>query len=114
VIIEIINFILSANSPFIEEGKYLLIEEFGKEYGVYFSILELISNSKTSRSEIESILEKNVGGYLNRLENDYDLIQRVRPINAKPNARVQRYRFKDNFLNFWFRFIYHNRSAIYK
>ena len=108
----IINFIFTNNSPFIEEGKYLLIEEFGKEYGSYFSILELISNSKTSRNEIESILGKNIGGYLKRLENDYDLIEKIKPINAKPDSRIQKYRIKDNFLNFWFRFIYHNKSAV--
>ena len=50
---EIINFVVEANSPFINEGKNVLIEEFGKEYGTYFSILELIAAGKTSRSEIE-------------------------------------------------------------
>jgi len=108
----IIDFIFANNSPFMEEGKYLLIEEFGRDYGIYFSILELISNSKTSRNEIESILGKNIGGYLKRLENDYDLIKKIKPINAKPDSRIQKYRIKDNFLNFWFRFIYHNKSAV--
>ncbi|MFH0926450.1 MAG: ATP-binding protein [bacterium] len=109
---QILDFILEANSPFINEGKNLLIEEFGKEYGIYFSILELISLGKTGRSEIESILEKNVGGYLDRLETNYSIIARHKPINAKPNSRLQKYKIADNFLNFWFRFIYRNRSAI--
>lgn len=109
---DMIDFIFANNSPFIEEGKYLLIEEFGKEYGIYFSILELIANGKTSRNEIESILGKNIGGYLKRLENDYDLIEKIKPINAKPDSRIQKYRIIDNFLNFWFRFIYHNKSAV--
>ena len=55
-------------SLFLEEGKNLLIEEFGKEYTTYFSILSLIASSKTSRSEIESVLERNIGGYLEKLE----------------------------------------------
>lgn len=46
---------LTPNSPFINEGKNLLIEEFGKEYGAYFSILELISIGKTARTEIQVI-----------------------------------------------------------
>ncbi len=104
--------ILEENSVFLNEGKDLLIEEFGKEYSVYFSILSLIANSKTSRSEIESILEKNIGGYLDRLENEYNIIKRVRPIFAKEGGRVQKYVIEDNFLNFWFRFIYGYRSAI--
>jgi AAA+ ATPase superfamily predicted ATPase len=109
---DIMNFVVKDNSPFINEGKNILIEEFGKEYGTYFSILELISVGKTSRSEIESILESNVGGYLDRLEKDYAIIAKYKPINAKPNSRSQKYKIVDNFLNFWFYFIYRNRSAI--
>ncbi len=109
---EMIDFILSENSPFLNEGKNLLIEEFGKEYGNYFSILELISLGKTSRSEIESILEKDVGGFLEKLEKDYFVITRYRPINAKPESKLIKYKIRDHFLKFWFRFIYRNRSAV--
>lgn len=108
---DILNFILSPNSPFINEGKNLLIEEFGREYGTYFSILELISIGKTARTEIESVLEIHAGAYLARLENDYALISRHKPVGAKPNSRLQKYKITDNFLNFWFRFIFRNRSA---
>ncbi len=31
------------NSPFTDEGKYLLIEEFGKNYATYFSKPELLA-----------------------------------------------------------------------
>ena len=100
------------NSIFLDEGKDVLIDEFGKDYGNYFSILSLIASSKTSRVEMESILEKPIGGYLDRLENDYGLIGKIRPIFAKPSSRSVKYRIDDNFLNFWFRFIYKYRSAI--
>jgi AAA+ ATPase superfamily predicted ATPase len=109
---DIIDFMVSDYSPFLLEGKNVLIEEFGKEYGIYFSILELISRGKTSRSEIESIMERKVGGYLKRLESDYNLIERRRPINAKPGGRVLKYSMKDHFLCFWFRFIHKNWSAV--
>ena len=33
-------------------------------------------------------MERNIGGFLNRLEEDYDLIDRVRPINAKPKRQT--------------------------
>ncbi len=107
----ILNFMLTPNSPFINEGRNLLIEEFGKEYGTYFSILELISAGKTARTEIESVLEIHAGAYLARLENDYALISRHKPVGAKPGSRLQKYKITDNFLNFWFRFIFRNRSA---
>lgn len=99
-------------SLFLEEGKNLLIEEFGKEYTTYFSILSLIASSKTSRSELESILDKNIGGYLDRLENEYTIIKKVKPIFAKEGSRTLKYEIIDNFFNFWFRFIYKYRSAI--
>ncbi len=99
-------------SLFLEEGKNLLIEEFGKEYTTYFSILSLIASSKTARVEIESILGKNVGGYLDRLENEYTIIKKVKPIFAKDGSRTLRYEIIDNFFNFWFRFIYKYKSAI--
>ncbi len=108
---EIINFFFDEDSPFIEEGKTILIEEFGKEYGTYFSILELLSVGRTSRSEIESILEKNIGGYLEKLESDYDIISKRKPIGSKSTGRIQKYFIKDNFLSFWFRFVYKYKTA---
>jgi len=107
-----LDLIFDEHSLFLEEGKNLLIEEFGKEYTTYFSILSLIASSKTARVEIESILEKNVGGYLDRLENEYTIIKKVKPIFAKEGSRTLRYEIIDNFFNFWFRFIYKYKSAI--
>ena len=107
-----IDTIVSPSSLFLDEGKNRLIEEFGKEYGTYFSILMLIASSKTSKTEIESILEKNISGHLSRLENDYHIVKSIKPIGSKPNAKVQKYEIVDNFLAFWFRFIYKYQSMI--
>jgi len=107
-----LDLIFKENSLFLEEGKNILIEEFGKEYTTYFTVLSLIASSKTSRSEIESITGKNVGGFLDRLQNEYSIIRKVKPILAKEGSRVVKYEIIDNFLNFWFRFIYKYRSAI--
>ena len=107
-----LDLIFDDYSLFLEEGKNLLIEEFGKEYTTYFSILSLIASSKTSRSEMESILERNIGGYLEKLELEYSIIKKVKPIFAKEGSRTVKYEIVDNFFNFWFRFIYKYRSAI--
>lgn len=109
---EILNHIIAENSLFLDEGKNVLIEEFGRDYGNYFSILSLIASGKTARTEIESVMEMKVGGFLDRLENEYGLIQKIRPILAKPNGRVVKYGIEDNFLKFWFRFVYKYRSAV--
>lgn len=79
---------------------------------VFIFLFSLIANSKTSKGEIESILEKNISGYLYRLENDYNIIKSIKPINAKPNSKVQKYEIVDNFLYFWFRFIFKYQSLI--
>ncbi|CAA6827266.1 MAG: archaeal ATPase, fused to C-terminal DUF234 domain [uncultured Sulfurovum sp.] len=107
-----IDDIIAPHSLFLDEGKNRLIEEFGKEYGTYFSILSLIASSKTSRVEIESILEKNISGHLSRLEHDYAIIKSIKPMGAKPNTKVQKYEIVDNFLAFWFRFIYKYNSIV--
>lgn len=109
---DILNFYFEEDSPFIDEGRTMLIEEFGKEYGTYFSILELLSEGRTSRSEIESILEKDIGGYLEKLVTDYNIVGKKKPIGAKPTGRIQKYFISDNFLKFWFRFVYKYRTAI--
>jgi AAA+ ATPase superfamily predicted ATPase len=109
---KMLDVIFTQNSLFIEEGKNILIEEFGKEYTTYFSILSLIASSKTSRSEIESILEKNIGGYLDRLENEYSIIKKIKPIFAKEGSRTVKYEIVDNFLAFWFRFVFKYKSAV--
>lgn len=104
--------VVNENSLFLEEGRNVLIEDFGKDYANYFSILSLIASGKTARVEIESILEMQTGGFLDRLENEFNLIRKVRPLMAKPSGRALKYSIDDNFLSFWFRFIYRFRSAV--
>lgn len=109
---KILKAVFSPGSYFLEEGKDVLIEEFGRDYNNYFSILALIASSKTARGDIESTLNMPIGGYLDKLENEYNVICRVRPFLAKKGSRNNKYRIVDNFLQFWFRFIYKYRSAI--
>ncbi len=109
---QMLDQIFMEHSVFLNEGKAVLIDEFGKDYGNYFSILSLIASSKTSRSEIESILNIGIGGYLDKLENEFGLIKKIRPFGAKPSGKQVKYRIEDNYLSFWFRFIYKYRSAI--
>ena len=107
-----IDAVCKNGSVFLNEGLELLVGEFGKRYQVYFSILELIANGMTSQSQIDSIIGTNTGRYLNTLEEEYNLIQKVRPMFAKPNSHGIKYALHDNFLTFWFRFIESNRSLV--
>ena len=103
---KMLNHIIRADSIFIGEGKAILIEEFGKEYGVYFSILSAIARGKTSRAEIEKVIGKEIGGYLTKLENDYGIISKKQPLFEKSTTKNVRYMIEDNFFLFWFRFIH--------
>jgi AAA+ ATPase superfamily predicted ATPase len=109
---KILDAIFTGGSFFLDEGRAVLVDEFGRDYGNYFSILSLIASSKTERSDMESALQIAVGGYLDKLEKDYGLIKRNRPFGAKEGSRFNKYSIEDNFLNFWFRFIYKYRSAV--
>ena len=80
------RFVFSEMSPFLDEGRNLLITEFGKNYGTYFSILQELANGYYTQGEIEARL----GGI----------------------AIGVRYIIIDNFLSFWFKYIEGNRSYI--
>mgnify|MGYP001396197200 FL=1 len=110
---EMIEFMIRDNSSFTDEGKNLLIEEFGKNYATYFSILSAISGGINTQPEIESALgNKSIGGQLKRLIEDYNIIVRQRPILAKEGTQAVRYEIQDNFLHFWFNYFDRHRSLI--
>lgn len=108
-----ISFMIRDNSPFTDEGKNLLIEEFGKNYAIYFSILSAISGGINTQPQIESALgDKSIGGQLKRLIEDYSIITRQRPILAKEGSQTVRYEIQDNFIRFWFNYFDRHRSLI--
>lgn len=109
-----LRFSVSYMSPFIDEGRNLLITEFGRDYGTYFSILLAIAQGRTSQAEITAALGgMAIGGHLERLENTYNIISKFRPVMYKPGSKnTVRFRISDNFMLFWFRFIERNRSMI--
>jgi len=98
--------VLSRNSFFLEEGKKMLIEEFGRDYDRYFEILGLIAQGHNTRGDIEGIMHTEIGGYLTRMERDYALIAKHKPMMQQSENKNIHYAIRDNFLRFWFRYIY--------
>ena len=108
-----INYMIRDNSQFITEGRNIIVEEFGKDYGTYFSILGCISSGLNSQAVIENALGNiSIGGNLKRLMEDYALITKIRPYASKEGTKTVRYAIKDNFLKFWFKYIHRNRSIV--
>lgn len=93
-----------------DEGRLILIEEFGKKYPLYFSILQAIASGKTRRNEIADacgVSADSIGPYLYELEDYYELIERKTPIfTIKQKSKMSFYRICDHFFRFWFRYIY--------
>ena len=98
--------VFSISSSYIDEGRVSLNREFGKEFGVYFSILTAIASGKTSFAEIYNIVGKDMGGQLTKLENYYAFIAKTCPAYELPGTRNCLYRIDDCFFRFWFRFVY--------
>ena len=104
--------VVSTGSYFIDEGREMLADEFGKDYGNYFSVLAALAGGYTTRGEITSYVGFDAGGYLDRLENDYGIIAKRRPYMMGEQGKNVRFEISDNFLMFWFRFIYKYWSAV--
>ena len=90
----------------------MLVEEFGRDYGTYFSILGAIARGKTSRAEIMNEIGGEVGGYLTRLEDQYELIAKNQPLFEKSSNKNFLYKIKDNFFRFWFSFVFRHHYLV--
>jgi AAA+ ATPase superfamily predicted ATPase len=108
-----VDFMARENSPFIDEGKTLLITEFGKNYGTYFAIIGAVAEGATTQHEIEqSIGSRSIGGYINRLVDDYQVLRKMRPLLAKKTSQTVHYEIEDNFLRYWFAYFDRYRPMI--
>jgi len=103
------------NAYLLYEGKNILIEEFGKNYENYFAILAAIASGKHIKNEIHNYTGISIdvlGGLLKTLEEFYEIIERRVPVLEKNSSKLSSYRMRDNFLTFWFRYIYRRNYLI--
>lgn len=103
-----IGYVFSVDSPFFDEGMSILVQEFGKEYGTYFSILSAIASGKTEYSQIKNEVGTEVGSFLAKLETEYGLVKRKLPLFADVKQKRSVYEIDDCFFRFWFRFVWKN------
>lgn len=109
---KMLDYAVNPISPFLIDGKDLLVNEMGKDYGVYFSIMRLIAEGKTSQSEIDSVVLKNTGSYIQKLWQVYSVIKPVKPILSDQKSRNTKWTIDDCYLRFWFRFIHANQKFV--
>ncbi len=103
-------------APLREEGLNVLKLEFGRFYRAHFSILEAVSLGYVTPKEISDktgMKLLTVGKYLSELTNHFEYLKREVPVTENPlKTRKVIYRISDEFFNFWFRFVYHNYTAL--
>lgn len=96
-----------------DEVDFLMRYEF-KDASTYKLILEAIAQGKTKLNEIKDFIKikrTDISPYLRNLL-EVKMIKRAVPITERSKSRFGRYYISDNFIKFWFRYIYPNLSSI--
>ena len=109
---DMIDAIFGRLTAFVDEGKIVLMEEFGNDYATYFSILSSIAVGHTRFSEIGNDLGMEIGTYMANLGERYELIARTMPLFAKKGGKNSAYHIEDCFFRFWFRFVFKYQALI--
>ena len=109
------NLILNPQSYLYEEPYFLLQNEVS-EIGSYFSLIRAVAMGNSKLSDISSFLgvkQTSIPKYLKTLM-DLDLVEREVPVTetAPEKSKSGLYRITDNFISFWFKFVYPYRSLL--
>lgn len=100
----------------LHDEPYALLQQEVAEVGSYFSAMKAIAAGNRKLSAISTALgvkATSLTKYLKTLE-DLDVLEREVPITEENPQRSKKglYRIKDNYMRFWFAFIYPNMSLI--
>ncbi|MGL4629477.1 ATP-binding protein [Cetobacterium sp.] len=108
------NNIFDRDNYLYSEPKFLLQEEIN-DLSRYFSILQSIASGNTKISSISSQLQINSSGltpYISKLI-ELDILEKEVPITEDIlNGKKALYKIKDNYLNFWFNYVYPYQSYL--
>jgi AAA+ ATPase superfamily predicted ATPase len=108
--------ILSKGEFLYDEVRFLLTEEL-REPKYYFAVLKAIAFGNTKLNEIfqhSGLSSRNVASkYLDVLQ-DLRIVEKSIPITEGKSHKSRKgmYRISDNFIRFWFRFVFPNRSNL--
>lgn len=107
--------ILNQSGYLYDEPHFLLQQEVS-EVGSYFSIIKAIAAGNSKLAAISAVLEIKATSLTKYLKTliDLDILEREVPITEENPERSKKglYKIKDNYLRFWFAFIYPNMSFI--
>lgn len=107
--------VLNRSGYLYDEPLFLLRQEV-TEVGSYFSIIKAIAAGNRKLSAISAVLEIKATSLTKYLKTliDLDILEREVPVTEESPEKSKRglYKIKDNYLRFWFSFVYPNRSFI--
>jgi uncharacterized protein len=107
----LINLVGDASAPLVNEGELLLRTELPEAAG-YFRLMAAIAEGRTKFSGIRDVVKMDPTRGLDKLST-VRLVERRAPVTEDLDATRRRiHRIGDNFLTFWFRFVYPNRGEI--
>ena len=109
---DMLKVVFGGITSFIDEGRTVLSDEFGKEYGTYFTILSSIASGKTTFAELSNELGSDIGGYLTRLETQFGLVSKRQPLYETVKTKNCHYQVEDCFFRFWFRFVVGHQDLV--
>lgn len=103
-------------SGYLYEEPYFLLQQEVSELGNYFSVLRSIAFGNTKLADISSAIGVKATDLTRTLKTliDLDLVEREVPVTEKDPDKSKKglYHIKDNYIRFWFTFIYPNQSDI--
>ena len=103
-------------SGYLYDEPHFLLQQEVSEVGSYFSIIKAIAAGNSKLSAISSILEIKATSLTKYLKTliDLDILEREVPITEENPEKSKKglYKIKDNYLRFWFAFVYPNMSFI--
>lgn len=103
-------------SGYLYDEPYFLLRQEVSEVGSYFSIIKAIAAGNTKLSSISALLEVKATSLTKYLKTliDLDILEREVPITEENPEKSKKglYKIKDNYLRFWFAFVYPNMSFI--
>ena len=103
---------------FLYEEPYFLLQREVSEIGSYFSLIKTIAMGNRKLSEIASSLDVKATSLTKYLKvlTDLDLIEREVPATevSSEKSKSGLYRITDNYITFWFKYIYPYRSYLEK
>lgn len=105
--------ILAKGEFLYEEAEFLLREEL-REPRNYSSILRAIAWGAKNYGEILSHtnMDKSMLSKYTSVLEDLGFIKRTYPIGIKPKPRKGQYTMADNYLLFWFRYVFPNKTEL--